>query len=290
MCPRRWPGNASGSSGDIRVMVSERPFDDVPDAAVSALLQAAAAPVSPGQPLPGEDAARRAFRERHTAPASLRGGRFRHRVGVAVASVSFTLAGATVAAAATGSLPDPAQRLAHAWLDQLGVGVPAPSAVGEQGATPQDGGAPLPGPAPLPSPPAPADVDDRRRAPDAVPMTEPARREEPRSAGQWENDYPPSSTPSPSYETPPQQPAQQSGATVDRSGAPASPGTGDTASKQAAPTGPAGAGKTAPSAGGDDASSPAPAVPTDSPPAVSPPDESRWTTDHPVNHPLSRNN
>jgi hypothetical protein len=109
--------------------------DDAPPdyAAVAALLVATTA--DDGSPAPGEQAALRAYRNmvhaRATARARRRVHPWRTAAGrVAVFATASTLAiGGGVAAAATGSLPAPAQRVAHTILG--GLGVPAvPSQAG----------------------------------------------------------------------------------------------------------------------------------------------------------------
>jgi hypothetical protein len=101
-----------------------------PDSArLAELLAAAAAPPSSDE-LAGEDAAVAAFVSA-ARPVPPRAGRRHHfprrrlvgvKLAAAVAVLLLSLAG--VAAAATGSLPDPAQRVAHRVLG--GAGVPGP--------------------------------------------------------------------------------------------------------------------------------------------------------------------
>ncbi|HEX8928619.1 MAG TPA: hypothetical protein VGA45_06880, partial [Actinomycetota bacterium] len=106
------------------------PAEVPPDyARVAELLAAAAAPPSSDE-LAGEDAAVAAFVSA-ARPVPPRAGRRHHsprrrlvgvKLAAAVVIVVLSLAG--VAAAATGTLPDPAQRVAHRVLG--GAGVPGP--------------------------------------------------------------------------------------------------------------------------------------------------------------------
>lgn len=96
-------------------------------ASLYALLRAASAPAEAG-PLPGESAALAAFGElvparriRRTPARWLRESRTRLAVA---AGASLLVMGGGVAAAATGSLPDPAQGAAHDVLNVVGVHVP----------------------------------------------------------------------------------------------------------------------------------------------------------------------
>jgi hypothetical protein len=101
--------------------------DAPPDyAAVAAVLAAAAAPVS-GLAAPGEAAAVRAYRDAVYTGAPLREGRWFQpwrtvagRFAVVATAGALAISGG-VAAAATGSLPAPAQRVAHQVLGDLVV-------------------------------------------------------------------------------------------------------------------------------------------------------------------------
>ena len=89
------------------------------------LLNALAAPVVVAQPLPGERAALEAFRDQHLVGRRRRGSvRVRRSAGAVAAGVGLFLTSGTAAAAATGVLPDPAQHLAHAWFERVGISVP----------------------------------------------------------------------------------------------------------------------------------------------------------------------
>jgi hypothetical protein len=112
---------------------------------LASLLAAAAAPSEPG-PLPGEAAARTAFRARHVdAP---RGSWHRTRAKVAVAAALGTglLLTGGVGAAAAGSLPGAAQETASRMLAVVGVDVPggddrSSSHPDERGGAPDPAGA-----------------------------------------------------------------------------------------------------------------------------------------------------
>lgn len=111
-----------------RMFVGLAADDAPPDyAAVAAVLAAAAAPADGSSTAPGEFAAMRAYRDAVyagvTAPAERRFQPWRTAAGrIAVFATAGALAiGGGVAAAATGSLPAPAQRVAHQILGGLGV-------------------------------------------------------------------------------------------------------------------------------------------------------------------------
>ncbi len=114
-------------------MVNHR---DTPDDAIELQLRSLlSATIERGEagPLPGQAAALAQFRA-HVRQKTAQGRR-RHRLRATVAGIAaaFSLSAVGVAAAAaTGSLPDSAQDLAHRWLDELGIDVPAP----DQPATP----------------------------------------------------------------------------------------------------------------------------------------------------------
>ena len=91
---------------------------------VTAVLRAAAAPPRPEE-LAGEDAVRDTFRARRPPGPPPRRALRRTRLAVLLAA-GVVLLGGVAAAASTGSLPGPAQSLAHDALDTLGVSVPAP--------------------------------------------------------------------------------------------------------------------------------------------------------------------
>lgn len=89
------------------------------------LLNALATPVAVAQPLPGERAALEAFRDQQLVGQRRRGRvRIRRSAGAVAAGVGLFLTSGTAAAAATGVLPDPAQHLAHAWFERVGISVP----------------------------------------------------------------------------------------------------------------------------------------------------------------------
>jgi hypothetical protein len=97
----------------------------MPDPEVWVLLDAVAAPAVDGHVLPGEREVLEAFRLEQLAPGRSVGSlRVRRSAGAAAAAVGLFLASGTAAAAATGVLPGPAQRLAHTWFDRVGILVP----------------------------------------------------------------------------------------------------------------------------------------------------------------------
>jgi hypothetical protein len=127
---KRHRRNAQGLDRNTaeRMFVGLAADDAPPDyAAVAAVLAAAAAPADGSSTAPGEYAAMRAYRDAvysaAPAPAGRRFQPWRTAVGrIAVFATAGALAlGGGVAAAATGSLPAPAQRVAHHILGGLGV-------------------------------------------------------------------------------------------------------------------------------------------------------------------------
>jgi hypothetical protein len=97
----------------------------MPDPEVRVLLDAVATPAVDGQVLPGEREALEAFRLQQLAPGRSVGQlRVRRSAGAVAAAVGLFLASGTAAAAATGVLPGPAQRLAHTWFERVGIPVP----------------------------------------------------------------------------------------------------------------------------------------------------------------------
>lgn len=135
--PRR---NAQGldRSTAERMFVGLAADDAPPDyAAVAAVLAAAAAPADESSTAPGEYAAVRAYHDAiyATVPARSRSARrfqpWHTAAGrIAVFATAGALAmGGGVAAAATGSLPAPAQRVAHQILGGLGVPAVTSSAI-----------------------------------------------------------------------------------------------------------------------------------------------------------------
>jgi hypothetical protein len=119
-------------------------------AGVAELLGAAAAPPAPDE-LAGEDAALAAFRSA-MAPTPMRASRSRPRrprrvslkLAAAVVIVVLSLAGA--AGAATGTLPDPAQRVVHKVLGVAGVPGPDHSKTTERNPATTHGSKPRGGP------------------------------------------------------------------------------------------------------------------------------------------------
>jgi hypothetical protein len=138
-----------------RLLAGELPPLDAPPgyAPVATLLRAAAAPPRATELAP-EDAARRAFVTARPAAAP---PRRRRSTRLAVLVVAGVLCLGGVAAAATGTLPDPVQAAAHTALQSVGVSVPAPhsGASVAKPAPPQHHTPVTPAPAPrrIPSPP-----------------------------------------------------------------------------------------------------------------------------------------
>jgi hypothetical protein len=99
-----------------------------PEARVSALLSAAAAPTEHG-PVPGEEAAMAAFRAARQT-ASRRSRMFRHprslKIAAAAAMGSGVLVAGALAPVASGTLPGAAQETARDMLSKFGVTVPGP--------------------------------------------------------------------------------------------------------------------------------------------------------------------
>jgi hypothetical protein len=127
---KRHRRNAQGLDRNTaeRMFVGLAADDAPPDyAAVAAVLAAAAASADGSSTAPGEYAAMRAYRDAVysavPAPAGRRFQPWRTAAGrIAVFATAGALAlGGGVAAAATGSLPAPAQRVAHHILGGLGV-------------------------------------------------------------------------------------------------------------------------------------------------------------------------
>ena len=178
-----------------RMLVGLAADDAPPDyAAVAAVLAAAAAPADESSAALGEYAAVRAYHDAIYATAPVRAERrfqpWRTAAGrIAVFATAGALAmGGGVAAAATGSLPAPAQRVAHQILGGLGVPAVTSSAIpanfdhpqGDTDATTAPGVTVLPSthtadlsttevipaeaPAPAPATTATTDADDHGKA------------------------------------------------------------------------------------------------------------------------------
>ncbi len=192
--PRR---NAQG----LDQITAERMFvglaaDDAPPdyAAVAAVLAAAAAPADESSTAPGEYAAVRAYHDAIYATVPARSARRFQPWRTAAGRITvFATAGALAmggggAAAATGSLPAPAQRVAHQILGGLGVPAVTPDAIpanldhhrGDADGTKVPGVTvrqstrtseastteliPAESPAPAPATPATTDADDHGKA------------------------------------------------------------------------------------------------------------------------------
>ncbi len=186
------------------------------------LLDAVAAPVSVTQFLPGERAALEAFREQHlVGRRRVRSVRIRHSAGAVAAGVGLVLTSGTAAAAATGVLPGPAQHLAHAWFERVGISVPDAGSFIERGNTTDQRGAELPQRARLSvSPPSVEELDSTRPAND--PSGTPAPRSDAHDPGTGaEHDR---GSPSATYSPPSPEPAGNGGIHSVTPGAPTSPG------------------------------------------------------------------
>ena len=160
-----------------RLLSGELPPLDAPPgyATVATLLRAAAAPARATE-LAGEDAARRAF---VTVRAAAPPPRHRRPTRLAVLVAAGVLCLGGVAAAATGTLPDPVQSAAHTALQSVGVSVPAPrsaASAARPGPVPRPSRSPVttaPAPHRIPSPPPPRVPPSTAPHPDASPRTAP---------------------------------------------------------------------------------------------------------------------
>jgi hypothetical protein len=226
--------------------VTEQRDESTPDPGVRMLLDAVAAPVSVAQALPGERAALEAFREQHPIGCRrVRSVRMRRSGGAVAAGVGLALTSWTAAAAATGVLPDPAQHLAHAWFERVGISVPDAGGVIERDSTTRSGGAALRDKARLAVPPPSAGDRDWLPSPDDVsgtPAPRPDTLDEPGARAEHGH-----RAPSATYSPPSPEPA----------------GNGETpqSATPVAPTSPGAAPATPPA----DAQSTPPAAPIDQP-------------------------
>jgi hypothetical protein len=183
--------------------VTEQCEESAPDLGVRMLLEAVAAPVADAQVLPGERAALEAFREQHgVGRRRVRSVRIRRSAGAVAAGVGLVLTSGTAAAAATGVLPDPAQHLAHAWFERVGISVPDAGGFIERDNSTRHRGATLPDRAPVSVAPSSAGELDPLRPADDVPGTPGPRSEAPDPGTPAEHDHrsPPAASSPPSPE------------------------------------------------------------------------------------------
>jgi hypothetical protein len=176
------------------------------------LLNALATPVAVAQPLPGERAALEAFREQHLVGRRRGSVRIRRSAGAVAAGVGLFLASGTAAAAATGVLPDPAQHVAHAWFERVGISVPDAGGFIERSSPEDQRSAQLPDQARLSvTPPSLEDFEPLQPV-DLVSGTTspPARVGDPRTREKQAHGAPPATYPPPSPEPAGQGSTQQS--------------------------------------------------------------------------------